>query len=143
MVKTVCNALDDRGIAFKYILRLLTVEQAQQLESHLAGCDDCAQELAEITHFFELLRKALNAKPAGFNALPAPEPAMAGLQQSSLDLDSDKLVTIFANCFAGFQKLCKNIAARIGPKVERTQIEQAAIEILLALPNQVSKIKEQ
>src|SRR5438477_5106079 len=121
MAKTLCQALDNRGIAFKYILRLLTVEQARQFESHLAGCEYCSEELTRITRFFELLRKSLNLRPIPAAAQTPAETAAAQTLPSPQNLDSEKIVTVFVNCFAGFQKLCKNIATRIGPKVEMAQ----------------------
>ena len=160
MAETIHHALDDHKLAFKYVLRLLTVEQARQFETHFANCDHCAKYLGEITHFFELLRSSLGSsdvEKAGTlptsSALPqtasqtptsqAPmSQAIGQIFQSPPNLDSEKLVAIFANCFAGFQRLRKNIAARIGSKVEMEQIDHAAIEILLALPTQVSKIED-
>ena len=150
------HALDERGLAFKYLLRLLTIEQARRFESHLAGCDRCSGQLAEVTNFFELLRKALNARPATASTNIAEtdiEREVLSLGASSMrgeefiqlppNLDQDRLIEIFTNCFAGFQKLRSNIADRIGAKVEMDQIDQAAIEILIALPHHVSKIDSQ
>jgi hypothetical protein len=148
MTKTTHHAFDDRRQAIKYVLRLLSVEQARQLEDHLAGCERCSIELAEVTRFFELLRSAINTRPVitGSEDLSIQMNIVETLPENGpkplSGIDMDKMMTIFCNCFAGFQRLRKNIAARIGPKVEAIQIDQAAIEILLALPSQVIKMED-
>jgi hypothetical protein len=167
MAETKYHALEDRKIGIRYVLRLLGVDEARQFETHFAQCDQCAAQLAELTRFFELLRAALAPKtpvnkrvdsdlraqseiadekpvetPASFKVSNKTSAELGNLFNSPENIGSEQLLTIFSNCFAGFQKLRKNISTRIGSNVETTQIEQAAIEILLALPNQVSKIDD-
>ncbi|MEW6734774.1 MAG: hypothetical protein AB1489_25840 [Acidobacteriota bacterium] len=142
------HASEDRQVVFKYVLRLLALREAQQFEAHFAACDECATQLREVTHFFDLLQQALEKScesVQGEEMLAegrAKLPTLADIFHPPADLDVERLVTVFANCFAGFQKLCRNIAARMNPNFDMTQIEQAAIEILLALPGQVSKIQD-
>lgn len=146
MTNEIRHANEDLGLAFKYVLRLLTVEEARSFESHFACCEVCAEQLAEITRFFELLGKSLGAEQALQSSKEkAAESASRTIGEflgaTSFD-DGDRLIELFVKCFAGYSKLRKNIASRLGPKVEQAQIDRAAIEILLALPNYVSKIDD-
>src|SRR5687768_6458176 len=54
------HAANNYQVMFRYILRLLAVDEARQFENHFTSCDECAAQLKEITRFFELLRASLN-----------------------------------------------------------------------------------
>lgn len=137
-------------LLFKYVLRLMGVEEARRLETHLADCNACAAELAGVTRFFELLERALRLAPRGARGElqtgssrregQEEQPALQDLVKPPGHIEEERLIDVFVRCYAGFERLRKNIAARMPGTNDMEQIEQAAIEILIALPGQVSKL---
>jgi hypothetical protein len=143
------HAANSRELLVKYVLRLLTMEEARQFEGHFASCDDCAANLSEVTRFCELLQHALQTptrgdKPPAADASAAPAvtagSTIKDIFNAPEQFEVGRLLQVFTDCFNGFQKLTGNIAARMDKKTDRHLIERAALEILLALPDKVSKI---
>lgn len=135
---------------FKYVLRLLAIAEAENLETHLKDCPKCGKSLTEINHFFQLLSLSLRDKSQsktkessqGANAEKVPPLAIEDILNKRPDIDREKIVETLSNSYLGFRRLAKSIATRMGPQAEPLQVERAAIEILLALPNHVTKISK-
>lgn len=155
MNENIDHAKIDQNLQFKYALRLLSIAEANDFEGHLIKCDNCAKQLAEITRFFELLQQSISnhnsvvnpaeklgvgIKDESGHAAIAENRAIESMLQNPANHQLEDLLAVLKGCFNGFQKLRNNISAQMNDRIEPAQIEQAALEILLALPRQVSKI---
>jgi hypothetical protein len=144
----------DQNQQFKYVLRLMSLAEAKEFEHHLTNCDLCAKSISEVTQFFELLQNSIStSSPSSteqqikntiienqLGGSPDQSSTIQSMLQNPASYQLNDLLSILVSCFNGFQKLRKNIATQLNSQIETAQIEQVALEILLALPKQVSKI---
>lgn len=161
--------IEDQRTIFKYVLRLLELSEAQQLEFHINECLICENQLKDVIHFCDLLRKSMHiskettrpvkgsAKDISKEEADDQNSAKPEEEERSILAEHNeaqwanllgsanqpgRLIEVFANCYSGFHKLRKNISIRMSPTLSDDQIDLAAIEILLALPSQVSSLRK-
>src|ERR1041385_484396 len=91
MAQTNPHACPQRDQLFQYVLRLSSLAAAENLESHLAGCDDCAGRLGEVTNFCELLRQALKLDEEFVENCAAGQTLPANSRLHAIFPDSDHL----------------------------------------------------
>lgn len=133
----------DRATAYRYVLRLLAVERALAFEDHLQQCDRCSLQIRELTKFLTLLRSVLrNSTSTDVPTRRSMEAFLNSSAESVSPRDESQLVQAFINCFSGYERLRRNLSARLESESEAEKIDRAAMEIMLALPVHLQKSRK-
>lgn len=131
----------DRATAYRYVLRLLAVETALAFEDHLQQCNRCASQIGRLTRFLTLLRSVLRSTPTDEATRRNLEAFLNSSAESVSPKDESHLVQAFINCFSGYERLRRNLSARLESGSEEA-VDRAAIEIMLALPIHLQKSRK-